>query len=138
MELLLDILNIVTLRVCYLFFIELIFLIFEFLDNTAVNTGGDISVVGASSIVIKFCNFINSTALIGGSLYLGENSNVLLENSTISYSVSETKGGAVNIAAYAKPTFKNCTISNCVANSVGSGVNIQAFAIALFEDVIIR
>ncbi|MBC8367036.1 right-handed parallel beta-helix repeat-containing protein [bacterium] len=95
----------------------------NFLDNSALNGGGDISFDYDCAALVERCEFQRGQALDGSSLFLGDNDLSQFEFCIFHHSggeVAYNRGGAVFATNDSAPVLRNCTFFFCEAYQGGA------------------
>eukprot|EP00210_Caulerpa_lentillifera_P000423 g411.t1 len=84
----------------------------SFAHNSATNKGGAIGVDDYSNLDLYNSNLSSNRALVGGSLYTGEFSNVTTMDCNFSLNMAERTGGAIDVDDYSKLDLYNSNLSS--------------------------
>jgi hypothetical protein len=93
-------------------------------ENSAAGDGGGI--YGAGSPTLTNCKFYGNSAVNGGAIHIGFQSDPVLVNCLFSGNRAEANGGAVYISS-ARPKVINCTFSGNRAQAMGGGIYSHSY-----------
>lgn len=106
----------------------------QFSGNQAGGGGGAIF-ADSSNILINTCDFFNSSALSGGSVYIGSFLQIEMNNCTIDGSVSTSSGGGIYLGVESTLTATDCQISNTHSGASGMAVRLYYTEAALDSEI---